>query len=112
MPFLQPEKVHSPRARWKLHRAFHSEGPGKIALAWGHWDGREVIAARWNGSEDSGKSLGNPQSSGHATWFIIPDWMAASVLRAVHPRCSAAEDSHLVGNLVSKFEALGTAPTE
>jgi len=37
------------------------------------------VGIRWNGSED-GPGIGNPQSRGNATWFILPEELAQAVL--------------------------------
>jgi hypothetical protein len=39
------------------------------------WDGAEALGVRWNGSPDN--LLGNPQSRGIPTWYILPDEIAA-----------------------------------
>ena len=38
------------------------------------WYEEPVLACRWNGSEDNGdvSAIGNPQSRGLPTWFVIP----------------------------------------
>lgn len=43
---------------------------GEAALCIGRWDGEVRLGMRWNGSEEN--VLGNPQSRGIPTWFIIP----------------------------------------
>jgi hypothetical protein len=40
-----------------------------MAIALGKWDGVDVIGLRWNGDDD--RPIGNPQSRGLATWFIV-----------------------------------------
>ena len=44
-------------------------GAGSHSIAIGEWDGDRVLAMRWNG--DAG-GLGNPQSRGIPTWFVVP----------------------------------------
>ena len=36
---------------------------------------------RWNGSGNE-PGMGNPQSHGYPTWFVLPDEIAEMVLRA------------------------------
>lgn len=36
------------------------------------WEGSERVGIRWNGAED-GPGLGNPQSRGNATRFLVPE---------------------------------------
>jgi len=44
-------------------------GPERMAIALGKWEGTPVLALRWNGTDAS--PIGNPQSRGLATWFIV-----------------------------------------
>jgi len=58
--YIVPEKVISPQKHWSLIKVLHDGGPGNYSVALG----------RWNGSGDS--PIGNPQSRGLPTWFIVP----------------------------------------
>ena len=49
-------------------------GEGGWALASLVWDGKPSLALRWNGDDDN--RLGNPQSRGIPTWFVLPDDVA------------------------------------
>jgi hypothetical protein len=59
------------------------------------WDTNpKAVGLRWNGSpEESGK--GNPQSHGHATWFIVPDELAPTVLEAAR-RLEASKEREIL----------------
>jgi len=59
-------------------------------ILWREEDGeeREVVAARWNGDDE--RPLGNPVSRGHATWFVVDDYVAPHVEKAAR---AAAEKS-------------------
>lgn len=46
------------------------------------WDGEPRLGIRWNGSFNDG-NMGNPQSRGKPTWFILPDEVAAVIQKAV-----------------------------
>lgn len=87
--WIEPNDVRSPRNRLKKLCVFRNNGPGNWSAAWVQWDDGDhqqkwSLAVRWNGSD--GTPRGNPTSSGHATWFIVPDEMAcACVLRAAIP---------------------------
>ena len=50
---------------------------GLWTLAQGNWDGKNVLLVRWNGQPD--KPKGNPISTGHPTWFVLPEvlWKGA-----------------------------------
>ena len=85
---MEPENVNSPKRRWRLHRVLHNTGHGEKgwSAAEGQWeypDGvwREVLAIRWNGNSDA--EIGNPQSRGCATWFIVPDELKDAIREAI-----------------------------
>ena len=70
MSYIKPEDVTSPKKIWQLDKILYDGGEGKWSAAEGQWDGETVLAIRWNGSKD--KPIGNPQSTGYPTWFIVP----------------------------------------
>ena len=72
MPYIPSNGVTSPQGSWRLIKIIHDAGEGGIAVAYGEWEEGLVIAIRWNGTNEPNKGLGNPQSSGHPTWFILP----------------------------------------
>ena len=72
MAYVEPETVISPKANWELSRVLLNTGPGGWSAADGRWDSNACLAVRWNGS-DTSAGLGNPQSRGYPTWFIVPD---------------------------------------
>lgn len=80
-PYVDPRRVDSPRARWKLERVLHDGGKDSWSAAEGAWDGRVCLALRWNGG-DEGK-LGTPQSRGLPTWFIVPSVIEPEVRNAI-----------------------------
>jgi len=47
------------------------------AVASMQWEGRDALGIRWNGH--SKNLIGNPQSRGIATWFILPDELATTL---------------------------------
>lgn len=86
-----PQSVTSPQDRWRLIGVLYDDGPSKAAIAFGEWEGRPAIGMRWNGSDRPGDSLGNPQSSGQATWFILPSFVAAQVVAALVGRLKGGD---------------------
>lgn len=68
--YILPEDVISPRQRWSLIKVLHDGGAGNYSIALGRWDNEPVLGMRWNGIEES--PIGNPQSRGLPTWFIVP----------------------------------------
>ena len=86
MAYVDPKTVDSPRAHWKLIEVLRNgerdgQGEDDAALAIGEWDGVRRLAMRWNGS-GKGPGVGNPQSRGVATWFVLPKWMDDVVLES------------------------------
>ena len=75
MSYVKPQNVDSPKSRWRLRRVLFDGGEGGWSAAEGQWDNNglwgEVLAIRWNGSGSA--EIGNPQSRGLATWFIVPE---------------------------------------
>ena len=67
---IPPEDVHSPKLHWSLIKVLADKGPGEYSVALGKWDNEPRIAMRWNGTEES--PIGNPQSRGLPTWFMVP----------------------------------------
>ena len=72
MSFIDPKTVTSPKGHWLLLKVVVNTGDGGWSLARGEWDKRPVWASRWNGS-DKYEGIGNPQSRGIPTWFVLPD---------------------------------------
>jgi len=71
MNFTNPDNVISPKGVVKDVRVIFNTGEGGWSLAKLQWEGKEVMGVRWNGHSEN--TLGNPQSRGIATWFVLPD---------------------------------------
>ena len=79
MPYVEPQTVLSPRARLRrIVEVLHDGGPGSWSAATLDWDDETCLGLRWNGGDDS--AVGNPQSRGQATWFIVPEELATPML--------------------------------
>jgi len=78
MTYIPPEEVTSPQRHWHLIKVLNDKGEGDSALALGRWDNKGVLAVRWNGGGDT--PVGNPQSRGLPTWFILPDEYSEAVI--------------------------------
>jgi|SRR5665213_2858651 len=74
---VPPASVKSPRSHWTLIAVLEAD-KGGVALAIGSWDNDPALAIRWNGSPLN--PIGNPQSRGLPTWFILPTWTYEAVL--------------------------------
>lgn len=102
--YIRPDKVVSPRRNWQLIRVLETgEQPDsyeqRVAVAIGIWredeeeTGRTVLALRWNGNNDW--PIGNPQSRGLPTWFIIPKRFNDAIIDEL-----SKDDQTLVRNLL------------
>jgi len=69
--YITPSAVVSPKRSWTLIAVLDEGTEGQSALAIGRWDGNVVLAMRWNG--DANNPIGNPQSRGLPTWFVVPE---------------------------------------
>jgi hypothetical protein len=56
-------------------------GEHKAVLALGRWEQKPVLAMRWNGYAEN--PIGNPQSRGVATWFILPKEFFRGILGSI-----------------------------
>jgi hypothetical protein len=68
--YIEPNKVISPRRHWTLLMVLDPGSAGELALCVGRWDGEPYLGMRWNGTAEH--PIGNPQSRGIGTWFVIP----------------------------------------
>jgi hypothetical protein len=82
MPYVNPETVDSPKASWKLKRVIYNSGQGGWSVARGEWEGDPCLGVRWNGSK-ADEGVGNPQSRGYPTWFILPDGLRDAIQREI-----------------------------
>jgi len=70
--------------------------PGEgVAVALGLWDGRPVLAMRWNGTDSN--PTGHPQSRGFPTWFIIPEKFRKSIQENLSPESQARVQRFFAG---------------
>lgn len=82
-----PEKVSAPQNYWTLDKVVYKHRPEGadpmefFDVAIGTWCGAPRLAIRWSCVPD--RPLGHPSSSGHPTWFIIPELLAPAVASQV-----------------------------
>ena len=84
--YIKPSDVHAPKRHWSLIHVLLDGGEGEGSLAIGRWDNKPVLAMRWNGNSES--PLGNPQSRGLPTWFIVPEQHWKQILETEHYKFS------------------------
>jgi hypothetical protein len=79
MAYIEPATVLAPKASVRSVQILHSTRNGGWSVARVGWEGSERIGIRWNGADD-GPGIGNPQSRGNATWFILPQEFESVIL--------------------------------
>ncbi len=77
--YRPPNDVVSPKLHWNLIAVLDEGTEDDSALAIGRWDGDLVLAMRWNGNAKN--PIGNPQSRGLPTWFIVPKKYREDILQ-------------------------------
>jgi hypothetical protein len=110
MSWIRPNDVHSPREHWEMISVLYDGGTGLPAVAFGRWDGDEIIAIRWNGTDDPGKTLGNPQSRTYPTWFVLPTALALATLRLLLEKQAVGDpavQSQGLAQAISHYEQAG-----
>ena len=90
-----PEDAHSPKRNWTLIDVLVPGKAGTLAVALGRWDSNPVIGMRWNGTKNN--PVGNPQSRGLPTWFILDDPYAEAIIGTL-----TKEKQVLVRNFISE----------
>lgn len=70
-----PAEVVAPRAHITAVHVIYNGGPNSFSVAELLWDQQPGIGMRWNG--DDAQGLGNPQSRGKPTWFLVPEPFSA-----------------------------------
>jgi Cdc6-like AAA superfamily ATPase len=75
MSYIKPDLVISPKNSVSDLRVIYDGGENSWSLAEMKWEGDKVMALRWNGGSTDQRfpGIGNPQSRGVPTWFILPD---------------------------------------
>ncbi len=78
MAYIPAPAVLSPKKQWSLIAVLEDNGPNEGSLALGRWENNPCLAMRWNGNDNN--PIGNPQSRGLPTWFIVPDGYIEAIL--------------------------------
>jgi len=81
---VDPRNVISPKTRLtgpiEVVYPLDPDAQADYSIARFTWDKRLAVGIRWNGDQDSDADVGNPQSRGLPTWFILPEEVADLVL--------------------------------
>lgn len=76
--YITPENVVSPKSCVSDITILRPGTAGDWSLAKLKWCGRERYAMRWNG-DSTNNGIGNPQSRGVPTWFVLPDQVGSLI---------------------------------
>ena len=99
MPYVDPQTVLAPRNRVGSVDVLYNSGPGQgsWSIARIEYDGiPDRIGIRWNGSDET-DGLGNPQSHGKPTWFVLPDEVSGLVRDLAEELSNSQEGGLLAG---------------
>jgi len=99
MAYIEPQTRLAPRASVRTVDVIYDAGEWSVARV--NWEGDDRIGIRWNGGD--GPGVGNPQSRGKATWFIMPEPLQQVLLeKAEHLSISGP------GGLVEKYREMAS----
>ena len=96
MAYIDPRTVLSPKNRVASVDILYDGGPGHWSVARLEYDGEERVGMRWNGEEDEA-GIGNPQSRGKPTWFVVPNELSALVREEAEQLSNSQEGGLLAG---------------
>jgi hypothetical protein len=83
MSYVEPSTVLSPRVSVRsVEVIYNSSRNGGWSVARVNWEDSQSLGIRWNGSVEK-PGIGNPQSRGNPTWFIIPEELHDVILAEV-----------------------------
>lgn len=102
MAYIDPETVVSPRNRIESVEVLYNQGEWSVARL--EFDGDEGVGIRWNGREDE-PGIGNPQSRGRPTWFVIPKELSGVILDEIE---KFADSKH--AELLSAYREMAGDP--
>jgi hypothetical protein len=104
MAYVEPVTVWAPKTSVRSLEILYNTGPNGWSVARIDWEGKESIGIRWNGGDGSG--IGNPQSRGNATWFIIPQELQQEILNRVEELAVSGP-----GGLLEKYSEMAKDAT-
>ena len=84
MAYMDPQGVRTPKNRLSGDiEVLADTGERGWSICRFIWDGKTRMGIRWNGSFNSEENMGNPQSRGKPTWFILPEDVEKVVQKAL-----------------------------
>lgn len=82
MGYIDPTTVVAPRNRIKSVEVLYDGKDGGWSLARLAFDNDECLGIRWNGTDEE-PGIGNPQSHGKPTWFVLPKDLNEDILKRI-----------------------------
>lgn len=78
-----PKGHVSPKSLLSDLRVLYDGGENQWSLAELKWEGSSALGLRWNGGSKDPRfpGIGNPQSRGIPTWFILPDEIGEATIK-------------------------------
>lgn len=125
MTYQDPARVRSPKGAVTHLHVIYDGGEQTEEFQWEGWSVAElewyenpVLAIRWNGStsHDGISAVGNPQSRGNPTWFILPqplyDAIKAELKNAPARQCEDASTHGFAEASAPAFAAVWNNPED
>ena len=108
---VNPKDVRSPKSRINgeitvLFTKYDANNSYSFSIARLNWDGKDCLAARWNGAKDNSGDIGNPQSRGLPTWFILHESLYLGIADLLEIEETSNGESIQTKNAASKVREL------
>ncbi|HEY6342402.1 MAG TPA: hypothetical protein VIY49_12985 [Bryobacteraceae bacterium] len=100
MSYVDPATVIAPKSVVRSVHVVYDGGSGGSSVALLDWEGQERVGIRWNGEEGQ-PGIGNPQSHGQPTWFVVPDELGSAVLETAEQLSHSQE-----GGLLASYREM------
>lgn len=102
MSYIQPDLVVSPKGMVEDLCVIIDTGEEGWALSKLKWAGTPVLALRWNGGSKDNRfpGIGNPQSRGVPTWFVLPDEVGETIIEKMINQVKIYLETDLPATLV------------
>lgn len=97
--------VWASKASIRSVEVLYNRGPGRWSVARVVWEGKEKIGIRWNG--ENGHGIGNHQSRGNATWFILPEELEEPILNKIDDLATSGPGGLMEGYTAMAADAAG-----
>lgn len=69
---------------------------GSYSVIWGKYEDKPALGVRWNGEDD----IGFPRQGDFPTWYVEPDFIAASILQTILTYAINEENQESIENIL------------